>query len=148
MNKHPLTTWIVGLLVIAFVLPAWADVQSLRGSESVESESDAPPLKPYYRDHETLERAYLQQPPLIPHKIDNYQINIKFNKCLSCHSWQNYRQHNAVKISQTHFESRDGVVMSNVSSRRYFCTQCHVPQTDAKPLVENTFQPVEALQAH
>jgi cytochrome c-type protein NapB len=36
--------------------------------------------------------------------------------------------------------------MANVSARRYFCVQCHVPQTNAKPLVENTFQPVEALK--
>lgn len=146
MNKYSLTMWIVSLLAIIFVSTAWADVQSLRGGEGVEAESPAPAVKPYYRDHEPLTRSYLEQPPLIPHKIENYQINLKFNKCLSCHSWQNYRKHNAVKISQTHFENRDGVVMSNVSSRRYFCTQCHVPQTDAKPLVENTFQPVEAMR--
>ena len=34
---------------------------------------------------------------------------------------------------------------ANVSARRYFCTQCHVPQADAQPLVENTFKPVTAI---
>jgi cytochrome c-type protein NapB len=33
-------------------------------------------------------------------------------------------------------------------SRRYFCTQCHVPQTDVKPLVENRFQTIDDLIQH
>jgi len=144
------------LLGIAFSLVgfgmAWqsgaADVESLRGDMSVEMESPTPDLKPYYKDLPIIPRDYLQQPPLIPHQIDMYTINIKYNKCLSCHSWANYKERKATKISQTHFESRDGAILANVSARRYFCTQCHVPQAYAKPLVENTFQPVEALKIH
>jgi cytochrome c-type protein NapB len=30
-------------------------------------------------------------------------------------------------------------MLADVSRRRYFCTQCHVPQTDARPLVGNSF---------
>jgi len=88
----------------------------------------------------------VQQPPLIPHKIDNYKITLKYNKCLTCHSWKNYKRYGATKISQTHFEDRDANVLANISARRYFCTQCHVPQVDAQPLVENEFKPVEALR--
>ncbi|MFZ1045029.1 MAG: nitrate reductase cytochrome c-type subunit, partial [Pseudolabrys sp.] len=33
-----------------------------------------------------------------------------------------------------------GQVLADVTPRRYFCTACHVPQTDAKPLVDNTFE--------
>ncbi|MCB1961304.1 MAG: nitrate reductase cytochrome c-type subunit, partial [Rhodocyclaceae bacterium] len=36
--------------------------------------------------------------------------------------------------------------LSNISPRRYFCNQCHVPQFDAKPLVENTFKKAEGLR--
>jgi cytochrome c-type protein NapB len=90
-------------------------------------------------------RDYVQQPPLIPHKIDGYIINTKSNKCLTCHSWKNYREAGATKISQTHFENREHSVLANVSARRYFCTQCHVPQVNAKPLVANTFKPVTAI---
>ena len=43
-------------------------------------------------------------------------------------------------ISVTHFMNRDGQVLADVTPRRYFCTECHVPQTDAKPLVDNTFE--------
>ena len=41
-------------------------------------------------------------------------------------------------ISVTHFMDRDGQVLADVTPRRYFCTACHVPQTDAQPLVPNT----------
>ena len=99
-------------------------------------------------DRAPIPRDYVQQPPLIPHDITGYQINIKFNKCLTCHSWANYKEANATKISQTHFEDRDSNVLANVSARRYFCTQCHVSQVEARPLVENTFQPVEAIRSH
>ena len=125
---------------------AGAEVQSLRGMASVAGASDTPVIKQYNKDQPPIARDYLQQPPLIPHKIDGYLINIKHNKCLSCHSWKNYRTHNATKISQTHFASRDGAVLSNVSARRYFCNQCHVPQVNARPLVENTFQPLDVMR--
>ena len=88
----------------------------------------------------------MQQPPLIPHKTEGYEIDLKVNKCLTCHSWSNYKKSNATKISPTHFRNRDGVDLANVSAQRYFCTQCHVPQTDTQPLVENTFQSVDVLQ--
>jgi cytochrome c-type protein NapB len=31
-------------------------------------------------------------------------------------------------------------VLAQVSTRRYFCMQCHVAQEPAKPLVGNSFQ--------
>lgn len=138
------------LLATAFVMLclggiASAEVQSLRGMSSIDDASASVEVKAYLKDNQPIARDYLQQPPLIPHKTDGYLINIKHNKCLSCHSWKNYRQHNATKISQTHFESRGGAVLSNVSARRYFCTQCHVPQVDGPPLVENTFTPVDTM---
>jgi cytochrome c-type protein NapB len=114
-------------------------VTSLRGSIALDEDSVAPTEEPITRD-------YLQQPPLIPHKISEYKVTIKHNKCLSCHSWSNYKARGATKISQTHFESRDGAVMANVSARRYFCSQCHVPQVKAKPLVQNDFEPVDAMR--
>jgi cytochrome c-type protein NapB len=121
------------------------DVTSLRGHMEIGDEDRAPEPKVYAKDGEPIPRDYVQQPPLIPHKIDGYTINAKSNKCLSCHSWKNYREAGATKISQTHFENREHNVLANVSARRYFCTQCHVPQVNAKPLVANTFKPVTAI---
>ena len=121
------------------------EVSSLRGPIELDQDSKAPEMKKYPKDGEPIARDYIQQPPLVPHTIARYKINLKSNKCLSCHSWKNYRQYGATKISQTHFEDRDDNVLANVSARRYFCTQCHVPQTNAKPLVENEFKPVTAI---
>jgi len=93
-----------------------------------------------------LDVAYVYQPPLIPHQIRNYELSTNANKCLSCHSFKNARESGATKISVTHYATREGQVLSDVSPRRYFCLQCHVPQVAADPLIENTFKPVDSLQ--
>jgi nitrate reductase (cytochrome), electron transfer subunit len=120
-------------------------VVSLRGHTPLDEDTNAPEMKQWDKDGQPIERDYVQQPPLIPHQIEGYKINQKFNKCLTCHSWANYRESGATKISQTHFNDRDANVLANVSARRYFCTQCHVPQMNAKPLVGNTFEPIQAI---
>jgi len=141
-----ITTITVLLATVAISMQAISEtVSSLRGAHDIEQDSSAPAPKRYAKDNEPIARDYVQQPPLIPHKTTNYRINLKSNKCMSCHSWSNYREAGATKISQTHFESRDKNVLANVSARRYFCTQCHVPQVNAKPLVENAFEPVTAI---
>ena len=122
-----------------------AEVKSLRGNSGIEESSASVEVKAYLKDNQPIARDYLQQPPLIPHKIEGYKINQKFNKCLTCHSWANYKEAGATKISQTHFEDRDENVLANVSARRYFCTQCHVPQVNTAPLVENSFEPIQAI---
>ena len=121
------------------------NVSSLRGSSDLDQDSKAPESKRYPKDGDIISRDYVQQPPLVPHKIAGYRINLKSNKCLTCHSWKSYREADATKISQTHFEDRDANVLANISARRYFCTQCHVPQVNAQPLVENKFTPVTAI---
>ena len=121
------------------------EVESLRGPNALDAESHAATTKRWEPDHASVARDYVHQPPLIPHSIESYTINLKFNKCLTCHSWANYKKAGAVKISQTHFSDRDGNDLANISARRYFCTQCHVSQVDAPPLVDNTFQPVGAI---
>ena len=122
------------------------EVSSLRGANELDASSNRVDPKKWQSDREPIQRDYVQQPPLVPHSIEGYKVNLKFNKCLTCHSWANYKEAGATKISQTHFEDRAGDVHANVAARRYFCTQCHVPQADAQPLVENTFQPVEAVK--
>lgn len=87
-----------------------------------------------------FERAYRQQPPLIPHNIDGYEVTFTNNKCMECHDWPGNSRFNAPKISETHYVDRAGVRLDKVAGTRYFCNQCHVPQIDAKPLVGNAFQ--------
>lgn len=121
------------------------DVLSTRGNNDLDKVSQVPAIYPLKPDRPPEQRQYRQQPPVIPHRIRGYKINLRNNKCLTCHSWKNAVHSGATKISLTHFKDRDGNELASVSPRRYFCTQCHVTQKDAKPLVENTFMPVEDL---
>ncbi len=136
----------MSVLVTLPMAQAQDSVSSLRGGNELDAKSNRVDPKKWQSDREPIQRDYVQQPPLVPHSVEGYKINVKFNKCLTCHSWANYKEAGATKISQTHFEDRSGDVHANVAARRYFCTQCHVPQVDAQPLVENTFQPVEAIK--
>ena len=120
-------------------------IKSERGSTDLVTDADAAPLKNFRKDGDLYDRQYMHQPPLIPHDTRNYEVDNKVNKCLACHSFKNASAMKAPKISPTHFETRDGMTLGEVSPRRYFCLQCHVPQADVKPLVNNTFKPVEAL---
>lgn len=145
MSKTLTAMTIVGLLALAGALlapPAGiaADVQSLRGDKGLEDANTAPEI--YNVDESGKKpRAYRQQPPLIPHRVDKYEIDLKVNQCLRCHDWPYNVKENATKISETHYESREGKRLDFVAGTRWFCTQCHVPQVDAPPLVENEFKP-------
>lgn len=85
-------------------------------------------------------RAYRQQPPLIPHKVEGYQVTPTDNACMNCHDWPGNTKYKAPKVSETHYVDRQGVRLDKIAGTRYFCQQCHVPQVDARPLVGNTFQ--------
>jgi len=137
---------LVGSSLFMSAIAVANEVQSLRGSSDIEDPSNEVEIKRNINDKAPIIRDYVQQPPLIPHKTKGYKINLKFNKCLTCHSWANYQKSGATKISQTHFSGRDGEALSNVAPRRYFCNQCHVPQADAKPLVENSFNSASTLR--
>ncbi len=117
----------------------------LRGAD-VSSPELAPGSYKQLPDSAPIQRDYVQQPPLIPHKTEGYEITKNFNRCMDCHSWSRYQETKATKVSLTHFKDRDGGELSNISPRRYFCTQCHVSQTDAPPLVANTFHRAEGLR--
>ena len=120
-------------------------VKSIRGADVADQELQVGNFKAL-PDQAPIDRDYVQQPPLIPHKVEGYEVSINFNKCMDCHAWSRYKESGATKVSLTHFKDRDGGELSNISPRRYFCMQCHVSQTDAKPLVANKFQPAEGLR--
>ena len=85
------------------------------------------------------------QPPTIPHKIDGYQVDLNVNRCLACHSRRVIEVTQAPMVSVTHYMDREGNFLADVSPRRYFCQQCHVTQTDVKPLLANDFVDIDEL---
>ncbi|MEO5343303.1 MAG: nitrate reductase cytochrome c-type subunit [Gammaproteobacteria bacterium SHHR-1] len=85
-------------------------------------------------------RSYELQPPMIPHNIEKESISLRGNSCMRCHAPENFQREKAPALSETHFMDRQGNKLTRIASRRYFCTQCHAPQVNAPPLVENLFQ--------
>ena len=152
----------IAILLAAGLLPVAAQAQetgsaeianvnsggqsSLRGLTELDETRQTDAFKQIPKDRSPFASAYVYQPPLIPHQIRHYELSTNANKCLSCHSFKNSRESGATKISVTHYATREGQVLSDVSPRRYFCLQCHVPQVDARPLVVNDFKPVDSLQ--
>src|SRR5215831_3871839 len=139
------------LTVVAALLAAFSSVvlaqsfSALRGSTPLNQEAEPPPMTPQVNTSVRESRNYPEQPPVIPHSIEGYEVSLRANKCLSCHARTRIQESQAPMISVTHFFDRDGQTLASVSPRRYFCTECHVPQHDARPPVENDFVDIDTL---
>ncbi len=120
-------------------------VPPLTGNQDPMQSQDAKPLPKWVIDDQRKMRNYPDQPPVIPHSIDGYQLSVNTNRCLSCHKRELTEGSGAPMISVTHYMTREGQMLADVSPRRYFCTACHVPQADVKPLVPNVFKDMSEL---
>ncbi|WP_223620663.1 nitrate reductase cytochrome c-type subunit [Lysobacter sp. ESA13C] len=125
--------------------PAGMQLDALRRGVPIGGEAVPPPLARVENADLKRVRAYPMQPPTIPHAIDGYQVDKNSNRCLLCHSRANAATFQAPPVSVTHYMDRDDQFLAAVSPRRYFCNQCHIVQTDARPLVANTFEDVDRL---
>ena len=139
---------IIALLFSCLMLSAAAQVgdghpPGLRGGTPLDMEPAAPLMPTMVNDDVRKGRAFAMQPPVIPHQIDNYQVDKNFNKCMTCHGRDRVPESQAPMVSVTHFMDRDGSFRSEISPSRYFCTLCHVPQMVVKVPVENTFVDAE-----
>lgn len=144
-SQLSLATVIVALGLGLTSLSAQEFVATLRGDVALEDQTTAPTMAPEVNKDLRQVRNYPEQPPLIPHKIENYRIDKNSNKCLTCHSRTAVELSQAPMISVTHFMNRDGQVLASVSPRRFFCTQCHVSQLDVTDLVGNDFVDVDTV---
>lgn len=115
-----------------------------------------------------IKRSFENAPPLIPHSVEGLlPITRDYNSCLGCHAPEIAPAVKAVPVPKTHLASyrpvigfanglltKDGKKYENtadvrakaharegVSSDRFNCSQCHVPQTENEPLVKNEFNP-------
>ena len=126
---------------------AGVGVQSLRGKD-VAAEDTAAETKAYQGKRPGLQkpiaRTFTGQPPLIPHAVENFdEITLEENQCMTCHGPEKFKEKKAPKVGVSHFNNpRTAEVGKQVSTARHNCTSCHVPQVDAKPLVDNAFQGV------
>ena len=117
----------------------------LRGPDPFTKEIPAPPMQRQVTNDVRVRRNYPDQPPVIPHAIEGYAVDLNANKCMSCHARKFTEQSQAPMISVTHYQDRTGNTLGGLAPRRYVCVSCHVPQTTAKPLVENSFTDMDAI---
>ncbi|HET7804857.1 MAG TPA: nitrate reductase cytochrome c-type subunit [Pseudolabrys sp.] len=118
---------------------------ALRGATPLNEEGPPPAMTPEQNSSIREPRNYPEQPPVIPHSTEGYEISANANKCLSCHARTRIRESQAPMISITHFTDRDGQFLASISPRRYFCTQCHVPQHNVRAPVTNDFVDIDTL---
>lgn len=152
MKTFPFLTTL-GLLV-TLSGPAFGDaIDELNMGLSKSSVFDTPTPSPAaYSDakpgrNEWLPRAWDGIPPQIPHRTDMYlPVVAADNQCLDCHDVPKYidkpRNTDRSKKSRSPM-SRDHYTdetLETVAGARFTCTQCHVPQSNATPLVESTFR--------
>ena len=129
---------------LADVAPA-DPLAGLRGPTPLDEEPKAPRMAAVENFDIRRGRAYTSQPPTIPHAIEKYEITRNVNFCMYCHARMRTPQFQAPMVSATHYMDREHDYLAEISPRRYFCTQCHVPQTDAMPPVGNDFLEVDQL---
>ncbi len=121
--------------------------------------------KDYAGSGKTINRAFQDAPPMIPHDTEGMlPITINNNQCTACHDPQVAVSMNATPIPKSHFtdfrpkhkfdgkkfqKSIDNYKnevaikeINHLSGARFNCTQCHAPQSEGKLIVDNNFQAV------
>ncbi len=141
-------------LIFGLTGPAFGEaIDELNMGLSKTSVFDTPTPDAYeYSDtrpgkNEWLPRAWDGIPPQVPHRLETYlPIVAADNQCLDCHDTPKYigkpknmdrTIKNKSPMSRAHYSSDD---LDTLAGARFNCTQCHVPQSNAAPLVDNTFQ--------
>jgi cytochrome c-type protein NapB len=143
----------LGLVFAATGVSAGGAIDELNMGLSKTSVFDTPTPAPYsYSDakpgwNDPLPRAWTGAPPQIPHRVDEFlPIVAEDNQCLDCHDVPRYidRPKNldrSVKskspMSRDHYATAE---LDEVAGSRFNCTQCHVAQSNASPLVESTYR--------
>ena len=93
-----LSTLAVTALVAGIALAQSNDVRTLRGA----TVDQAIPVDDMHKQIKgRMARNYRQQPPLVPHSIDQYQMDLRTNQCLSCHDWTVAGERGAPTLSMT-----------------------------------------------
>lgn len=100
-------------------------------------------------ESERFERAYLNAPPQIPHIVEDFlPITSDNNMCVSCHDLvanagaETLEAGSPTPMPKSHYyDFRENKQLEELSQARFNCVQCHTPQAELKPLVENTFKP-------
>ncbi len=88
-------------------------------------------------------RPNVESPPVIPHGIADFlPITRDDNQCLGCPLTEEKVEGEPTPVPASHFvdlRNAPREKRSEIAGARYLCVSCHVPLTDAAPLVRNEF---------
>jgi len=90
------------------------------------------------------ERSCENAPPMIPHDVEGMMdMSREINMCTSCHLPEVAEAAAATPMPKSHFfNMRTGEDLKGaMDEARYNCSQCHTPQANVTPLVDNRFRP-------
>lgn len=126
------------------------NIDGFRKSSSLGSEKDIflPEVNytaPAPGEAKVFDRSYENSPPVIPHSLDGLvPITKSNNMCVTCHMPEVAKDMGATPVPASHmFNFRDGKSDNGkLDDSRFYCTQCHVPQSNAPEIVKNQFKPV------
>jgi len=94
-------------------------------------------------DNARLPRAWDGAPPLIPHGLDGFvPITSAENTCLLCHQTGSTDSADPPQLPSSHrtdLRNAPTVLRQTVAGARWNCMACHVVQSNAPLLVQNTF---------
>ena len=111
------------------------------------------PAPPAYRDEASdpgekalPKRINREYPPVIPHSVaDSLPITRSTNLCLDCHAVPGPKKKGeATPVPASHYldlRRAPEAKSAQVAGARYICISCHVPRTDAPPLVGSSYRP-------
>ncbi len=131
MEHHRAVRLGLALMTVCTVAVAVDATDRLRGAAVLDT-TPPPPIQNPDNSDVRRQRSYAMQPPVVPHKIDGYQLDRNANRCMFCHARSRTQESQAPMISVTHFMDREGNFLAELSPRRYFCLQCHVPQAELR----------------
>jgi cytochrome c-type protein NapB len=145
--KKTISLVVATLAITAIGCAAVAPLKPMRGTDVPVADA-APEVKPYIGKTpgvgtpQLFARTFIGQPPLVPHNIEKYvPLTAEENACLDCHITDELRGQKIPKMGVSHFsptrKAADG--KPAVDMTRFQCDSCHVPQVNAKELVDSRF---------
>lgn len=150
---------LVGALLIAGAAAAWSagDAAGESGPETVTDEElsiyegsvfEIPSPEPvrentsYPGEGLLSERTLPGFPPVVPHGVTDFlPITSSDNYCVDCHGVAEKEEGEPTPIPASHYAEppeKSPETERELAGARHLCLACHVPQTDAPPLVPNT----------
>ena len=94
---------LIACMTLCTSVMAEKNIATLRGDSALDREPEPPFMAKPTKDDIRKKRSYPMQPPVIPHNIRDYQVDLKVNKCLSCHARSQAEDAQAPMISVTHY---------------------------------------------